>query len=432
MLLKPSNRNLIAFVVAAGVISVGIIIYGSSQLQQVSQPVSNQALAAPERQKVSALGRIEPEAKVISVAGPLTLDGDRIKEILIKESDRVRNGQLLAILDSVDRLENAVQEAEAQVDIARAKLRQVKAGAKSGDIRAQQATVQRLQAQSIGDFRAQEELIARLIAQYEGDRAAQQATIGRLTAEFNIAQAEYQRYQQLFKEGAISNSVIDSKRLALETSRQELNEAKAVLDRIDSTANKQLAEARITLNRIGATTNQQISEAKATLSSVEEVRSVDIQLAQAELKNAQANLERTKTELDKAYIRAPMAGTVIKINKRVGEKIPIGMGGSNEPKGIIELANTEQMVVVAEVYQSDIGKVKVGQNAIMTSDAFTERLSGTIYEITQQVTRQNVFSNEPGENLDSRVVEVKIRLTPEDSKKVVGFTNLQVQTSISL
>ncbi|HLO86048.1 MAG TPA: biotin/lipoyl-binding protein, partial [Nostocaceae cyanobacterium] len=327
MLLKPSNKNLIGIVVAASAISVGIIIYGSSQLQQVSKPSSNKAVAAPEILKVSALGRIEPEAKVISIAGPLTLDGDRIKEILVKESDQVRSGQLLAVLDSVDRLENSVQEAETQVGIARAKLRQVQAGAKSGDIRAQQATVQRIQAQSSGDIRVQQELIARLIAQYEGDKAAQQATIDRLTAEYNVAQAEYQRYQQLYSEGAISNSVIDSKRLALETSKQELKEAKAVLDRINSTANKQLAEARVALNRIGATADQQISEAKATLSSVREVRGVDVQLAQAELKNAQANLERTKTELDKAYIRAPISGTVIKINKRVGEKIPIGMGG---------------------------------------------------------------------------------------------------------
>jgi HlyD family secretion protein len=49
-----------------------------------------------------------------------------------------------------------------------------------------------------------------------------------------------------------------------------------------------------------------------------------------------------------------------------------------------------------------------------------------------QVNRQNVFSNQPGENLDSRVIEVKIRLNPEDSKRVAGLTNLQVQTAIEL
>jgi HlyD family secretion protein len=46
------------------------------------------------------------------------------------------------------------------------------------------------------------------------------------------------------------------------------------------------------------------------------------------------------------------------------------------------------------------------------------------------VKRQNIFSNQPGENLDRRVVEVKIRLNHGDS--VAGLTNLQVQAEIDL
>ncbi|NJN13951.1 MAG: HlyD family secretion protein, partial [Richelia sp. RM2_1_2] len=57
---------------------------------------------------------------------------------------------------------------------------------------------------------------------------------------------------------------------------------------------------------------------------------------------------------------------------------------------------------------------------------------GEVSQIGLQVNRQNVFSNEPGENLDRRVIDVKIRLNPEDSKRVSGLTNLQVQTEIEL
>ncbi len=89
-------------------------------------------------------------------------------------------------------------------------------------------------------------------------------------------------------------------------------------------------------------------------------------------------------------------------------------------------------MAVAEVYQTDIGKVKLGQQATITSQAFDGELRGTVSLIGLQVNRQNVFSNQPGENLDSRVVEVKIRLNPEHSKRVAGFTNLQVQTAIEL
>lgn len=432
MLLKPTNKSLIALVIGATIISAGIIIYGMSQLRQLGENSSEKVVTVPEKPKVTALGRIEPGTEIINIAAPLTLDGDRIQEILVKENDQVREGQNLIVLDSRDRLEVAVKEAEAQVEISRAKLRQVQAGAKLGDIRAQEATVGRVQAQSYGEVRAQQEIIARLQAQFQGDRAAQEATISRLTAEYKVAEAEYQRYQKLYTEGAISTSFLDSKRLDLETARQELNEANAILNRIDTTANKQLAEAKVTLNRLDATANQQIREAKATLTSVREVRSVDIELAQAELKNAEVALERARTELEKAYIRAPITGTVLKINKRVGEKIPIGMGGSNEPQGILQIGNIEQMLVIAEVYQTDISKIKVGQAAIITSDAFSGELKGTVTEIIPQVKRQSVFSNEPGENLDSRVIEVKISLPSEDSNKVQNLTNLQVQTSILL
>lgn len=54
-----------------------------------------------------------------------------------------------------------------------------------------------------------------------------------------------------------------------------------------------------------------------------------------------------------------------------------------------------------------------------------------VKEIDLQVSQQKVFSNQPGENLDRRVVEVKIYLTPEDSKRVTRMSNLQVQTAVT-
>ena len=128
--------------------------------------------------------------------------------------------------------------------------------------------------------------------------------------------------------------------------------------------------------------------------------------------------------MEQAYIRTPMAGQILKIHTRSGEKI--------SDSGIADLGQTDQMVAVAEVYQTDIGKVQLGQQAVITSQSFSGELRGKVSQIGLQVSRQNVFSNQPGENLDRRVVEVKIRLTPEDSKRVASLTNLQVQTAIRL
>ena len=421
---KSPSPGLIGLMVAATTIPLGIVIYGVSSFGQLGKTsVTESKLIAPP-QIVTALGRLEPETEIIKLSAPLALDGDRIVEVLVKEGDNVKLGQVIAILQTRDLLKNAVIQSTKQVEVAQAKLAQIKAGAKLGEIQEQSAIVERIKAQYTGDRQAQEENIARISAQWEGDRIAQTATINKVTAELKNAESEYKRYEKLFSEGAISSSVIDSKRLNVETAKQTLGESQAILNRINTTANKQLAEAKVALNRINTTSNKQISETQAKLNSIAEVRPVDVQLAQTEIESAIANLNRAKTELEAAYIRAPMAGQIIKIHTRVGEKI--------DKEGIADFAQTNKMMAVAEVYQTDISKVKLGQKAIITSQGFPGKLQGTVQQIGLQVNRQNVFSDQPGENLDSRIVEVKIRLTPEDSKKVSRLTNLQVQTAIKL
>ncbi|OUL22355.1 HlyD family secretion protein [Nostoc sp. T09] len=424
LLFNQKNQGVIALAIAATAITGGIVVYAISQFGQVGRTATTEIPTTPIVQKVTALGRLQPEAEVIKLSAPLALDGDRIAQILVQEGDRTKAGQVIAILDSRDRLQTAVLQAQKQVQVAQAKLAQVKAGAKTGEIQAQQATVERLQAQSQGDRQSQQEAIARFEAQWQGDRIAQEATIKKLTAELNNAQAEYLRYQQLYKDGAISNSAFDTKRLSVETTKQQLDEAKAVLNRINTTASRQLAEAKVALSRINATGNKQVSEAKATLNSIAEVRPVDVAAAQTEVENAIASLKRAQTDLAAAYVKAPTAGQILKIHYRAGEKIG--------DAGIADFAQTDQMIAVAEVYQTDIGKVKLGQKAVITGQAFTGELRGKVSQIGLQVNRQNVFSNQPGENLDSRVIEVKIRFNPEDSKQVAGLTNLQVQTAIEL
>jgi HlyD family secretion protein len=411
--------------VAATTIPLGIIIYGVSNFGQMGKTsVTESKPIVPIAEIVTALGRLEPETEVIKLSAPLALDGDRISQLLVKEGDNVKVGQVIAILQSRDLLKNALIQSMKQVEVAKAKLAQIKAGAKSGEIQEQSAIVDRVKAQYTGDKQAQAENIARISAQWEGDRIAQTATINKLTAELKNAESEYQRYQQLFSEGAISNSVIDSKRLNVETAKQILNESQAVLKRINTTANKQLSEAKIALNRINNTSNKEISETQGKLNSIAEIRPVDVALARTEVESAIANLNRAKTELEAAYIRAPMTGQIIKIHARVGEKI--------DNPGVADFAQTNTMMAVAEVYQTDISKIKLGQKAIITSQGFTGELKGVVQQIGLQVKRQNVFSDQPGENLDSRIIEVKIRLNPEDSKKVSGLTNLQVQTAIKL
>jgi HlyD family secretion protein len=343
---------------------------------------------------------------------------------LVKEGQEVKAGQAIAILDSKDRLQATLTKAQEQVKIKQANLAQVKAGAKRGEIDAQKAQIDRLKAQWEGDKIAQEETVARIKAQWEGDKTAQQATIRKLEAEVNNARAEYKRYQQLSIEGAISKSSFDSKRLSLDTATQQLNEAKAILKRIDSTSRRQLSEAQAVLARINTTSSRQIIEAQATLQKIAEVRPVDIEVAKAEVNDAVAEVNQAKKNLEQAYVRSPQNGQVLDIHTRAGEVV--------SDEGIVEIGQTSQMYVVAEVYQSDINKVRQGQQVRVVSDSLPEELQGKVDSVGLQVRRQSVVNTDPSSNIDARVVEVHVRLDSPSSQKAAKLTNLQVKAVIEI
>jgi HlyD family secretion protein len=386
-LLEPANRSLIGLAILGIGITGAIAFYTAFDSDTLKQNSIPKVTTPSPIKKITALGRIEPEAGVINIAAPLALDGDRVAQWLVKEGDSVKSGQVIAILDSRDRAQDILQQAQEQVRVAIAQLNRVKAGAKNGEIQAQKAEVVRLQ------------------AELSGETAAYQTAIALLQVEVRQAETEYNRYLKLYQQEAVAASILESKSLELETAKARLKEAQTNLQR---TANSLKAE---------------LTQAKANLDRIVEVRPIDVSAAQIDVDNARASLKRMETELQQAYIRSPLEGQILKIHARTSEKIG--------EEGIADFGQTERMSVIAEVYHTDIALVRLEQEAIVTSQAFSGQLQGTVSQIGLQVNRQNVFSDRPGENLDRRIIEVKIRLTPEDSKRVRGLTNLQVQVAIN-
>jgi len=217
------------------------------------------------------------------------------------------------------------------------------------------------------------------------DIDAQQAEISRLQVELQNAQREYLRYESLYRSGAISASDLDSRRLRVETTQKALDQA------------------------------------KQRLVSVAEVRPTDVQQAEAQVQVALANLQRAKAELETSVVRSPITGQVIKIHAFPGEQVT--------QDGIAELGRTQQMYAIAEIYETDIKRVKPGQRATISSPAIPSgNLSGTVESVGLQIRKNDVLNTDPAADTDARVVEVKIRLN--DSKKVAGLTNLQVNVEI--
>jgi HlyD family secretion protein len=306
------------------------------------------------------LGRLEPQGEVIKVAASGA--NSRVGQLLVKQGDWVKKGQVIAILDNRDRLQAELYQAKEQVKITQARLAQVKAGAKTGEIGAQKSTLARYKAQWQGDRTTQKATLNRLEAQISGDITGQKATIRKLEAEFKNAQTEYDRYQQLSREGAVSASTYENKGLILETKRQELAEATTNLARTQQTGQQQIKEAKAALERTERTGLQQINEATSTLDRVSEVRPVDLQTAQAEVDSARSTVKKAAAELALAFVRSPRDGQILRVHTWEGEVV-----GS---EGIVDLGQTAQMMAVAEIYETDLQRIRLGQNATVTSGAF--------------------------------------------------------------
>src|SRR5262245_1097647 len=135
---------------------------------------------------------------------------------------------------------------------------------------------------------------------------------------------------------------------------------------------------------------------------------------------ARARLARARAELARARIAAPVAGLVLDVHARPGERIG--------PEGLLEIGRVDRMYAIAEVYETDVGRVRVGQRALVTSPAVAGPLTGKVEWIRPKVEKQDEIGTDPAARKDARVVEVKVLL--DDGAAAAPFTNLQVDVEI--
>jgi len=96
------------------------------------------------------------------------------------------------------------------------------------------------------------------------------------------------------------------------------------------------------------------------LQSLQQVRSEDVQVAQRKLEVAITKERYAATELNRNHITSPASGTVLEIHAYPGETVT--------SEGILELGDVRNMFVVAEVYISDVPRVRKGARASITGE----------------------------------------------------------------
>lgn len=387
---KPLARRWIAGTTIILMLGAASTYFVLTQVQDRSSTQDTLVEITPAK-AVAALGRLEPQGEVIKLSVANAQDS-RVNQLLVEEGDWVEAGQVIAILQGLDKKQAELTEAQQNVEIYRARRAQIEAGeAKVAEIAAQQAAINQLE------------------AQLRTETIERQAEIASARAEFRNAEQNYQRYQMLHQEGAVDTAALDDRREAFEMTRAALNEAEAHLENTVSTL------------------QERVRQEQALLDKLKEVRPVDLQAAQAELEHAIAQVQRIEAELEDFSVRVPVAGQILRINTRVGEQV-------NTSQGIVELGRTNQMYAIAEVYETDVGFVQPGQRATVISEhgGFDGEIHGTVDHVGMQIKKQDVLDADPAADKDARVVEVKVQIDPEDNDKVAGLTNLQVRITIDL
>ncbi len=203
--------------VRVAVIVIGIMILGGVCYHLAGKPSERPAIAAPAN-IIVARARIEPAGRVHLVSGPS--GGGTIADLKVREGDRVRAGQVLAVLDSFASAEAALRTAEQQVKVAKLERQRVSAGAKPADISAQSAQVE-----------------ARI-------------------AELQRAQSQFERAKKLNDSRFISTDQFEERALAVRRAQEAVNVARSTL--------RAMTETRPIDDRIAAA---KIAEAEARLAA---------------------------------------------------------------------------------------------------------------------------------------------------------------------
>jgi len=243
--------------------------------------------------------------------------------------------------------------------------------------------------------------------------AARAAAVGQAEAQAGLAQAQVDRYGRLAQQGWVSQQRIQTERAGAQTAQAAVAEARAAL-----TAEQRTAAV------LGSSREQSVA-------AVEQARAV---------------VEQARIALDRTVIRAPVAGVVGARGVRSGQYVRPG----GQLMSIVPLADT---YVVANFKETQVGRLRIGQEVEVTADAFpgrrlhgridsfapatgsefalipVENATGNFTKITQRVPVRIVIDDAGAALRPGLSVEVKVDLKsgaagPTFAEAAVGETRL--------
>ncbi len=137
-------------------------------------------------------------------------------------------------------------------------------------------------------------------------------------------------------------------------------------------------------------------------------REGDRSFAEADLQLARALLEQTRARYEKTLIKSPIDGTVLRKHHRNGESVS---NSSTVPDPILTVGDKDVLRVRMDVDETDVNKVRVGQRAYVTADAYgKQKFWGQVVRVGELLGPKNVRTDEPTEHVDKKILETLVEL----------------------
>jgi multidrug resistance efflux pump len=146
-----------------------------------------------------------------------------------------------------------------------------------------------------------------------------------------------------------------------------------------------------------------------------DAREEDRRRALADVAAAEARLREARAMLEKTYVRSPLDGVVLRKHRRAGESV-----SDSFDTPIVTVGDNSRLRVRVDVDESDVARIREGQRAYVTADAYGDRkFWGRVVRIGQVLGRKNVRTDEPTERVDTKILETLVEL--EDASLPAGL-----------
>jgi len=270
------------------------------------------------------------------------------------------------------------------------------------------------------DIKIGSELSGRLKAVFaeEGDKIHRGQVLAELENADYRAQVESSRANVVAKEATLRKVINGARRQERDEAWSSVNEAKAVMENANSELHRrqELFKAGVVsreeLDRYASDADVATAKYQAAVqqhSLVDDhAREEDQSLAEADLQLAKAQLDEADARYEKTFIRSPIDGTVLRKHHRSGESVS---NSSTVPDPVLTIGDRKTLRVRVDVDETDVSKVRLGQRAYVTADAYgKQKFWGRVVRVGEQLGPKNVRTDEPTEKVDTKILETLVEL----------------------